>query len=350
VFIKQNVTFSPQSDLPAVEGCVDAVLLIGRAIRMRFPAFLDALEANARPSCYEVLRVLANILAREMQAKNITDITHARDVWREFAASPTVRKLSGPGSLVIREIGRRIAADAVSDNAGMGKNILWAANLKAARWVKERILTHLQDDDIVPDVEFGTAPLVIDYDEAGTQFCASSSPLLWEIHWTLQPFEHSLFGAMTTPRILEHEYVSHLLPKNQCLSMGVREVFLVDTLEEEHRNDVEESPRNRAAEMKLDSWFRTMLEQHFYRAHQASRTDLRDFEEVAVRLRRRSASDFWKMTAEILRLPDGPGDAQMVDSVIRLLRPCPDRIVDELTIPWLGFGKCLELARMKGYK
>lgn len=194
------------------------------------------------------------------------------------------------------------------------------------------------------DTSFAIAPLVIDFDEAGTRFCASSSSLSGEIHWALQPFEHSLYGAMVVPRVLEHEYLSHLVPSNQHLSMGVREVFLVETLEEEHRNDTDQTLRERNAEIKLAGWFRLKLEQHFCRNHQTSRAALRDFEEIALRVRRKSVSDFWKMTTEILFLPEGQTEANVVDSVLKILRFSPDSTVDALTVPWKGFPECLAIA------
>jgi hypothetical protein len=285
------------------------------------------------------LRILADILADQMKRRLITDITHARGVWASFIADPAVKRLPGPSSLTIRAMGRRVAADAVSANAGTGRQILWAANLRARRWIVERFLPHLSG------VNFDPAPVVIDYDEVGTQFCAFTSPLRGEIHWTLQPFRHSLFGATVVSRILEHEYLSHLIPRNQQLSKGIREVFLVETLEEEHRDDTKQDARNRNAESKLDVWFRDLLEQHSYHMGQSNRVELRDYKGVATWLRRKSKPDFWKMTSEILYLPEG-GDAELVDKVIKALSACPDDEAGQLAIPWRGFqeaGKTLGL-------
>jgi hypothetical protein len=80
-------------------------------------------------------------------------------------------------------------------NAGIGTNILWDANVRAESWIRGRIPPH------VDSTPFRVAVLVIDFDDAGTQFCASSSRLVWEIHWTLQPFTDSLFGAMIASRV-----------------------------------------------------------------------------------------------------------------------------------------------------
>jgi hypothetical protein len=139
---------------------------------------------------------------------------------------------------------------------------------------------------------------------------------------------------MVVPRILEHEYFSHLMPRNQHLSNGVREIVLVEVLKEEHRND----PNFSREAMKLDDWFRIALELHSYRNPQTNREELRDFEEVAVRLRRKSVANFWKMTAEILRLPSSQGNADAVDRVLTALRTLPDEDFDLLTQPWRGFA------------
>lgn len=330
----QDVCFSPQSDCSATRACVDVLLIIGRAMRMYFPHLRDACDGDPdhSPRWDDVLRVLADILFREMRAKHINHITHALDLWKEFEACLTVQRLTPAGKKALKKAGEKIVTDAVAANAGAGMSILWTANLKAAAWIEQHIVAHLEQ------TRFATARLVIDLDEAGTQFCASSSSLGGEIHWTLQPFEHSLYGAMVLSRILEHV--------SQWLSKGVREVFLVETLEEEHRNDTELGPRDTDAEMKLAGWFRLKLEEHFCRNQQMSRAGLRDFEEVAVRIRRRSVLDFWKMTAEILSLPDGEAKAREVDKVLKTLRTRQDEIVDKLTVPWKSFAECLEMAEV----
>jgi hypothetical protein len=338
VSFPQNVTFAPNSDLPAIHARVDVAVLLGRAVRLYFPQFLDAQDASSPPSPFEVLRILADILADQMKRRLITDITDALGVWRAFVSDPEVRRLPGPSSRIIRAMGQRVATDAVSANAGMGRQILWAANLQAERWIAGNLLPHLSGIQIDP------APLVIDYDEAGTKFCAFTSPLRGEIHWTLQPFRHSLFGTTVVSRVLEHEYLSHLIPLNQQLSKGVREVFLVETLAEEHRNDPKQNAANGRAESKLDVWFRYLLEEHSYKAGQFSRVELRDYEGVATRLRLRSKVDFWKMTGEILDLPDN-GDADSVDKVIKALRAMPDEDAHQVAIPWRGLIEC---ARMLG--
>jgi hypothetical protein len=341
----KDVSFAAESDSPATRACVDVLLLIGRAVRSHFPDLVDACEGNPTSSPWdEVLRVLAEILFREMSAKNVTNISHAIDLWNEFARSLTVKNLPLAGRDAIRAAGTKVVNDAIAANAGIGMYILQAANTQAERWIKSRISPHMKD------ASFVGATLVIDFDEHGTQFCASSSPLSGEIHWTLQPFEHSLYGAMVVSRVLEHEYVSHMIPVNQFLSKGVREVFLMEMLEEEHRNDAVQIQRNNNAEIKLAAWFRWKLEQHFYRNRQANRAELRDFEKVAVGFRRKSPSNFWKMTSEILLLPDGEAEALLVDQVLKFLRPRADSIVDKLTIPWKGFPACWDRIQKREYK
>lgn len=334
--IKQDVSFAPESDTPSVRACVDVLLLMAAAVRLHFPELLNGQEADEPPAWHAVLAVLANILFQEMRAKRITSIVHANDVWNQFMANGVVRDLGTTGKKAIHDAGDKVLADAIPGNAGIGTDILWDANIRAENWIRNRILPHMDS------TEFAIAPLVIDFDEAGTQFCASSSPLLREIHWTLHPFEHSLFGAMVAPRVLEHEYVSHLIPRNQYLSKGVREVWLVETLEEEHRNDT--LPRSQSAtDNKLQGWFRLLLEQHFIRNGRVSQVSLQDFEQAAVRVRRKSEPDFWKMSSEILNLRNSALAAEDVDRLLKILHVSRDNIVDAITIPWKGLAKALEI-------
>lgn len=72
----------------------------------------------------------------------------------------------------------------------------------------------------------------------------------------------------------------------------------METLEEEHRNRSDFSP-TKDVEIKIWVWFRHELEVHFSLLG-CLEPDLMDFEEVAIRIRRRSEQDFWKITHELL--------------------------------------------------
>jgi hypothetical protein len=336
VSVRPDVTFAPDCDSPTVHACVDVLLLIAGAVRLHFPGLLSGQEADEPPAWHEVLRVLAGILFQEMRAKRITSIGRASNVWNQFMASLVVQDLGPTARKAVHDAGTEVLRDAVSGNAGIGIKILSDANLRAESWIRSRILPHVDTTPFFP------APIVIDFDEAGNQFCASSSCLYREIHWTLQPFEHSLFGATVLPRVLEHEYISHLLPRNQYLSKGVREVWLMETLEEEHRNDTVPS----AADNKLQTWFRLLLEQHFIQKGLLNPGGLMDFSQAAVRVRRRSERDFWKMTAEILSLRNNRRAAEAVDRLVKKLHSSPDSIVDRLTIPWRGLEEAVAMADM----
>lgn len=330
-----DVSFAPESDLPAIRARLDVLLLIGRAARLYFPGLQDACDANGPPTWDEILHTLAEILFREMTRKNITGIVHAVDVWAEFERSLTVRKLSNSGRLAIHRMGQYVSDHAILGRAGIGLSILAHANTLATLWLQRHILPHVEYGNLT------AAPVVVEYDEAGTQFCAASTPSMWQVRWTLQPFEHSFYGAMILPRVFEHEYLSHLIPLNRHLSKGVREVFLIDTLEHEHRNDAAQNPREKNADIKLAAWFRVKLEDHFCRNGLTSRAELRDFEDIATLMRRKSEPDFWRMLDNLLTYPNHEWNARRVDEALKLLRYASDEKFDNLAIPWNGFEAVL---------
>jgi hypothetical protein len=49
VSLQQDVTFVPKSDLAAIHARVDVLLLLGRAVRLHFPKFREAQDANSLP-------------------------------------------------------------------------------------------------------------------------------------------------------------------------------------------------------------------------------------------------------------------------------------------------------------
>jgi hypothetical protein len=68
-------------------------------------------------------------------------------------------------------------------------------------------------------------PMRVHYDPKGDDYCASSSIFANEIGWNLQLVERSLFGALSLEMLFEHEYLSHMLPRNNFLSKNVREML-----------------------------------------------------------------------------------------------------------------------------
>ena len=66
-------------------------------------------------------------------------------------------------------------------------------------------------------------------------------------------------------------------------------------------------------------------------------------------MRLKSKSDFWKMTREILYLPED-GDADIVDKVIKALSASPYDDAIDLAIPWRSFSEIWGDAQTLGRK
>lgn len=72
-------------------------------------------------------------------------------------------------------------------------------------------------------------------DPAGRMYCPSTQPGRGEIQWAHQNIAHSLANMLLAERVLFHQYLSHVLPRNPVLGRSVTEDWLVALLEDLYR-------------------------------------------------------------------------------------------------------------------
>ena len=324
---------------PAVHARLDVLLIISEAFRTGLAAIVSA-ESNegGPPEWWQVVRVFSDVLASEIASQGLQNIDAAPFVWDQIYNKLRVRwELSTELDNILSLMKAEVTARAIPKNIGFGRQFLHDSNLRAASWINQHIMPRLDRPEIDP------ARLHVSYDPAGKRFCASSSRLEGTVGWTLQPCKHTVLGALIAPRVLEHEYLSHLLPSHRALPKGILEVWLMETLEEEHRNLADACLAPEGIEGKLWTWFKHELELHFSTMGFLEPAELLDFEEIAIRIRRRSETDFWKMTRHLLLL-DRRTEIERAVEVLRLLRPLSDKLVDSLTMPWSSFEECLRVS------
>jgi len=339
--IGNTVSLDDSFGASSVHAKLSVLIIIASAFRSHLTDLMTAADRDgAPPEGMQIVDAMAETLSSQIGA--IRTLSAAPVVWTQFRGRLAVAwSLRAQTAQVLEQIEHDLTIQANAGNPHFAENFLHAANLRAAEWISEYILPKVGRPTVAP------APLHVSYDQKAERFCASSSRLAGTIGWILQPCKHTFYAALICERVLEHEYLSHLLPGNLKLSKGIREVWLMETLEEEHRNDEYIALNRRLALMTIWSWFRIELENHFVRNSIVDLAIFTGVEDLATRIRRRSLPSFWKMTAEIINLSDGE-DPRPTERALRMLRPLPDNVLDALTVPWTGFDTCIETARSMG--
>jgi hypothetical protein len=320
---------------------LSVLILIASAFRPHLTELMAAADRDGGlPEGMQILDAMAEVLCSQMGA--IRAASAALVVWNQFRGRLTVAwDLGAATTQVLNRIEQDLTARTNASGPQFAEHFLHEANVRAAEWISQDILPNLGRPGIAP------APVRVAWDQKAESYCASAARLTGTIGWTLQPCKHSFYAGLVAERVLEHEYLSHLLPGNQRLSKGVREVWLMETLEEEHRNDQYIALDRKHVLMTVWAWFRMELENHFVRKGVLKAGVFTNFEDLAIRVRRRSLSSFWKMTGDIINL-SAQQDPAPIERALKMLRPLPDDILDALTVPWVGFAACMESARAMG--
>jgi hypothetical protein len=105
-------------------------------------------------------------------------------------------------------------------------------------------------------------PIRVHYNPGGDDYCASSSLFANEIGWNLQLVERALYGALILDMLFEHEYLSHMLPRNTFLSRNVQEIWLSAALFWESV-ELPGDPAEKHVQEALWEFFRRELNKHF---------------------------------------------------------------------------------------
>jgi hypothetical protein len=271
-----------------------------------------------------VVVAAAESLTSQFEKVQVT--ADATSIWGRVLLDLDVKRLNKSAAAVTNSITQQLEAAVTSTSSYDGANYLTAKHAQAVQWIREvgvrRGLVDFQNTT--------TFPIRAHYNPKGNDYCASSSLFVGEIGWNLQLVERSLYGALILEMLFEHEYLSHMLPRNNHLSKNVREVWLSAALFWEHDNEpIDQATR----QVRAFLWerFRRELGRFF---------DPKDIEffgplkldHVAERIRFFSEEIFWDITKAILECPDTKENV-----VDRLLRQLTDLSPQELRAG-LGLG------------
>jgi len=161
-----------------------------------------------------VIGVAADALAS--QTLQVKSVSNAIPIWNRVLLDLGIANLTLAAKSVLDTITQRLANEV--SVPFQGEKRLVRMHHTAVDWIRglgvRRNISVLQAAK-----EY---PIRVHYNPDGNDYCASSSLFANEIGWNLQLVQRALYGALILDMLFEHEYLSHMLPRNDYLSRDRR--------------------------------------------------------------------------------------------------------------------------------
>lgn len=256
----------------------------------------------------------------------VKTVDEALRIWDQACLSGRVKYLPRSASQELKQVRKNLASD-VGQTSGL-LDYLVRLNHRAHAWIHTLLSAHQLGALLSP----APAPLRVDYDENALQYCFSTARTEYVIQWSFQPVQHSVWAALGAERAFEHEYFSHLVPRNELLSDLVREGWLVEALADEHRNTDKDREQSKADYLVSNQLTRELAKHvenlpenmENIKAKLQQLVTAFSFRTLANRVRSCSEIAFWKITRDTLRMPCSEDGARLVDDLFWKLNYLPN--------------------------
>jgi hypothetical protein len=331
--MKETVKFVPEPT-PAFEAQVWILQLLAEAVDhpMDLPRLVHDC-AKLEIGTFDVLRILGGFVAQRLptigsdtKKPSSEQNQAALDlVWNDFFNEDRIARFSRD---VLAEFkGKREKSLDQLAKTQFNFAYLEKANRDAHAFVRGLLKTQKLEDLLVPE----PAQVSVVQDLLGTMYCAGSDRTSGGIRWAQQMVPHALSAMVLADRVLVHEYLSHLVPRNSSLGRIVQEQWLVALLQEAFlQKSVKPTWRN-----YLWPVFRDDFEEHVHAVEKAKNSALKKMrsfgyagvETIASALYLNAPEAFWKFTSEVLRDDEDEDDQQATkirDVILHLTYVGPD--------------------------
>jgi hypothetical protein len=283
----------------------------------------------------DLARILGGFAAQRLPPVGDEEKTLVQDrekalkfIWDDFLKENRIQKLSRN----TRDLLKSGSAE-TKQKLQQGKfDFSWLeqAHTGARRFIDEFLKSRaLEGMSSVPAVK-----VFVVEDREGRMFCARTQAERGQILWAHQNVAHALTNMLVAERVLAHEYLSHVLPRNGGLGRAVTEQWLVALLQDLYERRKGEPYWPRAI-------FRTLrhdLEEHV--AGKAANRGLEMIRSLGVRGVESAASDlfenaperFWRFTDELLTIPvEEDVEQVLLDLMVYFAVAGPDAVEAALT-------------------
>lgn len=305
-----QVVFESPFRAPIVNAQFDVLLVLAECIAPSLPALYLAAPGN----WLKVVGVVAFELAN--QIPHVKSIDKATTIWNRVLLDLSIDNVTPAAKSVLDTITQQIST--VVSAPFEGKQRLVKMHDIAVNWIKD-----LGARRGIPVLEAATPYTIrVHYNPKGDDYCASSSLFAGEIGWNLQLVDRALYGALILDMLFEHEYLSHMLPRNSFLSRDVREIWLSAGLFWESvslpGNQEEKHVRETLWEL-----FRRELNKYFDPRNLAFYGPWK-LDQLVEKIYFLAPDRFWEITKAMIECSDVRQNADAIDAFLRDLLRLPD--------------------------
>jgi hypothetical protein len=303
--------------IPGYRAGLEVLLFLSRSLRQVFSeqSVIETFERSRKSSWLKVVNVFGALkVDPEFTAYETAQIS---DLWDAFFRLNTIKQLEPELRAILGGARDKCVAAVNAKEDCLSE--LQHANEDGYAIVKSILIENGLEILMPPN----PLPIEVFYDSAGQEYCAGSSPWTKIIRWAYQPVPHALAGAIIGEFLFAHEYLSHLVPKNNFLDQTIREQWLVAAL----RGAILEDPSRAYWKNKLWSPYRLKLLSHVEEiarkltpdASPVSPSGCEGAEEVLSHLYIKDRESFWRLTSEILTQEPDQEAARNAAEVARTL-------------------------------
>jgi hypothetical protein len=221
----KRLTLTEQFDNPGIRVGLDILLIHARTLdeSLSGAGKADLFDRSEEGSWLEVIEQLGRLQADPNS--RVADKNKIDDLWAAFFALNPIKNLYEPELIsVLQECRKKSVVYA----KGAGDPLVYMERANDEGQVIARKI--LADCKLEKQLAAKPVGVQIFYDEPGEHYCAGTNSETKTIYWAFQAVPHGLAGVIMAERILAHEYLSHLAPKNSLLDLTIREQWLVSAL------------------------------------------------------------------------------------------------------------------------
>jgi len=286
---------------PVLHAQVDALLLLAASLH----AHRVDLQA-ASDSWHSQIARLANRFGELIEF--LDDRNEILEIWRSFAVTLRLTDPQDSVRSAWAQVGTELRARLRA--GGDPLSYLEEANERAHQRIRS-LLDRLGAGDLL---SAEPAQVILLWDRNNKKAAASTSRSSGEISWTIQHADRTLWAALAAEPVLQHEYLSHLAPRDPSLSSGIQEGWLVEVL----LIALSDSGPAGIADEFCFKRLQTLLEK--LELGNPYLSGPRDFQPLALVMFGRNNGLFWRFTREVLEMEPKQEGAKQVDEVFREMK------------------------------
>ena len=301
-------------DSPLQKAQAEVLFLLAGGLRRLWPDLYETTR-DFRGTWVGYVEGIAEDFCNEVH--RVSSRSAAADIWARFELTGLVKQSPPKVRSIFDQVHRQIEDHLKESREPL--LYLVECNSRACAAIRD-LLQGLE----VEGLDTSEARLLMVYDEHGGSPLSSTYLGKGPIHWAVQPKPRAFWAALAAQSVLEHEYLSHLVPRSQSLSPSVREEWLMEVL-------LLDTKRRSNADHSL-LWYL------LYSLREVRELKHSNLPNVAYAMVSTEPyrTVYRRFNRELLTLPTDPHVAKRVDQILKALDAMPPEGAGQLFARWNG--------------